>query len=109
MYCFQTLIGSPDKFLTVLLPYGSLVLDPYPKSIAFLNTLSMGDWSIEFEDLSSDSLHAMILRAWAARAHTRTTLTAEVARERGKARASAQRVGELLDLAPLQRTPPATA
>ena len=73
-------------------------LNAYPKSKNFIDTLGMGDWSIDFGDLTSDSLCTMARRAWDEREKTRTALLPAVEREKAKSLASVRVVGRLLGL-----------
>ncbi len=75
-------------------------LNAYPKSEAFLATVGMRDWTIQFDGLSEESLHAMVRKAWDAREQTRATLLPEVRREQAKARAVVHDVGRILGLEP---------
>ncbi|MBW2658799.1 MAG: polysaccharide pyruvyl transferase family protein, partial [Deltaproteobacteria bacterium] len=72
-------------------------INAYPKSAGFLRTVGMGDWTIDFEDLSVESLTALMSRAW----HEREGLTAAmepvVKREKEKSRESVTLVSNILD------------
>ncbi|HXE57872.1 MAG TPA: polysaccharide pyruvyl transferase family protein [Gemmatimonadales bacterium] len=72
----------------------------YPKSHAFLEMLGLEEWSLGFEALTVEALDRMIQGAWAARAATRVTLTAEVRKLQVRARRAPELVGRLLGLEP---------
>lgn len=73
-------------------------INAYPKTLAYLETLDMQNWSIEFADLTRDSLAELMLAAWNARADTRERLGRTVPKERAKAKNSASLLGPLLGL-----------
>lgn len=73
-------------------------LNAYPKSKHFIDTVGMGGWSLEIDDLSEEALCDITRRAWAERERTRATLAAEVPREKAKSLASIEVVGRLLGI-----------
>jgi polysaccharide pyruvyl transferase WcaK-like protein len=72
-------------------------INAYPKSAGFLETVGMGDWAIDFANLSADNLAAIMKRAWDARERLRSDMQPVVAKEKRKARDSAGLVSSLLD------------
>lgn len=72
-------------------------INAYPKSAGFLETVGMGDWAIDFANLSADNLVAIMKRAWDARERLRSDMQPVVAKEKRKARDSAGLVSSLLD------------
>jgi polysaccharide pyruvyl transferase WcaK-like protein len=74
-------------------------INAYPKTLAYLETLDMHRWSIEFADLNETSLFELVRAAWAERAATRKLLDLAVPKEKTKAKASASMLGPLLGLA----------
>lgn len=73
-------------------------INAYPKTLAYLETLDMNRWSIEFADLSESSLYDLIRAAWEERVATRARLAETVPKEKAKAKASASLLGPLLGL-----------
>ncbi len=74
-------------------------INAYPKSAGFMETIGMGEWTIRFEDLSEARLTETILRAHAQRAALRERMRPLVEIEKRKARASVDRVLQILDAA----------
>ena len=72
-------------------------INAYPKSSGFMETIGMGDWTIEFKDLTEDRLFDTIRRAWENRASLREQMRPLVEEEKRKARASVDLVGRILD------------
>jgi polysaccharide pyruvyl transferase WcaK-like protein len=72
-------------------------INAYPKSAGFLETVGMGDWAIDFANLSADNLAAIMKRAWDARERLLSDMQSVVAKEKRKARDSACLVSSLLD------------
>ncbi len=72
-------------------------INAYPKSAGFMHTIGQGDWTIDFADLSRDSLTTLMLRAWERREQTRLDMAPQVAVEKKKARDSVRLVSDLLD------------
>ena len=75
-------------------------INSYPKSRAFLETLDMGQWSIDVAELTDARLDALIRRAWEVRADTRAHLLPAVLREQHKAKAAVTKIGDLLGFTP---------
>lgn len=96
----ELLVGMRTHSLILATAVGTPIvnINAYPKSMAYLGTIGMDSWSIQFEDLSAASLVDLILRAWAAREQTRRALLPAVAREQSLAVESARTVGRLLQL-----------
>lgn len=63
-------------------------INAYPKSAAFLETIGMEKWNINFEDLSVDNLSGMIQSAWNDRDQLRARMLPLVELEKKKARDS---------------------
>lgn len=72
-------------------------INAYPKSAGFLCTVGMGDWTIDFEDLSVANLKSLLARAWNERVGLRAAMEPIVKREKEKARESVTLVNNLLD------------
>lgn len=72
-------------------------INAYPKSTGFLKTVGMGDWTIEFDDLSIDNLSGIIQRAWDERDRLRAEMLSVVELEKKKARDSVRLVADILD------------
>jgi polysaccharide pyruvyl transferase WcaK-like protein len=68
----------------------------YPKSAGFLRTVGQGDWLLPFVDLTTESLVAMIRKAWQERSATREELARLVPAEKEKARQTAVLLKEYL-------------
>lgn len=71
-------------------------INAYPKSAGFLKTVGMGDWTIDFEDLSVENLSGIMQRAWDVRDRLRTEMLPIVELEKKKARDSVGLVCGLL-------------
>ncbi len=72
-------------------------INAYPKSASFMQTVGMGAWTINFNELSEERLTETILRAHANRAALREKMRPLVAQEKLKARASVDLVLRILD------------
>jgi polysaccharide pyruvyl transferase WcaK-like protein len=68
----------------------------YPKSAGFLHTVGQGDWLLPFVDLTTESLAAMIRKAWQERSATKEELARLVPAEKEKARQTAVLLKEYL-------------
>lgn len=71
-------------------------INAYPKSAGFLETVGMGDWTIDFSDLTVETLSGMMHRAWLEREGLKARMAPIVAEEKKKARKSAELVSDLL-------------
>lgn len=71
-------------------------INAYPKSAGFLNTVGMGDWTIDFADLSVEALAKIMERAWHDREMLREKMQPIVEIEKKKARDSVHLVTKLL-------------
>lgn len=71
-------------------------INAYPKSSGFLKTVGMGDWTIDFADLSVDNLSGLMERAWNERDRLRSVMAPIVEQEKKKARDSVRLVTQLL-------------
>jgi polysaccharide pyruvyl transferase WcaK-like protein len=83
-------------------------LNTYPKSAAYMETIGQGEWNLNIEDLSRESLTGLARLAWQSRRTTRITLEQRVPPEKAKAAFSAQRIRELLRQPSLQTVPAAS-
>ncbi len=72
-------------------------INAYPKSAGFLRTVGMGDWTIDFEDLSVDNLTTLMARAWDEREELSAAMGPIVTREKEKSRESVTLVSNILD------------
>lgn len=68
----------------------------YPKSTGFMHTIGQGDWSIGFEDLTSENLYDIVMRAWERREQTGRELLPIADAEKQKARGSAKILADFL-------------
>ena len=73
-------------------------LNAYPKSEAFLETVAMHGWSVQFDELSGDTLYERVRKGWNERSVTRDKLADHVPHEQAKSKASVREVGKLLGL-----------
>lgn len=98
----EMLVGMRTHSLILSCAVGTPVvnINAYPKSAAFLDTVGLHDWSINFDRLSEENLYEMVRRGWDQREATRAALGPEVAREKAKSVASTRIVGRLLGLSP---------
>jgi polysaccharide pyruvyl transferase WcaK-like protein len=71
-------------------------INAYPKSEGFLRTVGMGDWCIDFADLTVENLATLMKRLWDEREGLRERMLPVVAEEKRKARASVGLVSRLL-------------
>ena len=72
-------------------------INAYPKSSGFMETIGMGDWTLEFAGLSEERLATRIGEAFEQRHALREQMRPVVAEEQRKARASVDRVLQILD------------
>ncbi|HSL39222.1 MAG TPA: polysaccharide pyruvyl transferase family protein [Desulforhopalus sp.] len=72
-------------------------INAYPKSAGFINTIGMGDYTITFEQLNTESLTKLILQCWENRSQLRARMKPIVDEEKRKARASVNLVSSILD------------
>lgn len=63
-------------------------INAYPKSAGFLKTVGMGDWTIDFNDLSVEKLSRLMQHAWQERDRLREKMRPIVDLEKKKARDS---------------------
>lgn len=71
-------------------------INAYPKSAGFMRTIGQGEWTMNFEDLTVESLVATLLNAWERRIQTRAEMRPLVDIEKKKARDSVRLVSDLL-------------
>jgi len=71
-------------------------INAYPKSAGFLETIGMGDWTIDFADLSVENLSGLMQRAWQEREQLREQMRPIVELEKKKARKSVSLVSNLI-------------
>lgn len=71
-------------------------INAYPKSAGFLKTVGMGDWTIDFADLSVEALAKIMERAWHDREMLRDKMRPIVETEKKKSRDSVQCVTKIL-------------
>lgn len=72
-------------------------INAYPKSAGFLRTVGMGDWTIDFENLSVENLSTIMTKAWEQREGLSTAMAPIVEAEKAKSRDSVHLVGKILD------------
>jgi polysaccharide pyruvyl transferase WcaK-like protein len=72
-------------------------INAYPKSAGFINTIGMGDYTITFDALNTESLTKLILLCWENRSQLRAQMKPIVDEEKRKARASVNLVSSILD------------
>ena len=99
-YTYQELTGLLDKveihagLRTHTLIFCAAVNTPmvninaYPKSAGFLKTIGMEDWTITFDELSTENLTRLMLKSWENRETLKKTMQPIVAEEKRKARSS---------------------
>jgi polysaccharide pyruvyl transferase WcaK-like protein len=75
----------------------SISINAYPKSVGFLKTIGMGDWSIDFKDLSIENLSAIVTKCWEERHGLAEKMLPVVELEKKKARDSVDMVIQILD------------
>ena len=75
----------------------SISINAYPKSAGFLKTVGLGDWTIDFEDLSIENLSALMTKCWKNRHELAEKMRPVVELEKKKSRDSVELVGEILD------------
>ena len=71
-------------------------INAYPKSAGFVKTVGMGDWTIDFENLSVENLFGLVQQAWDARERLSEEIKPIVEREKKKSRDSVALVSKLL-------------
>jgi polysaccharide pyruvyl transferase WcaK-like protein len=71
-------------------------INAYPKSEGFVRTIGMGDWCINFAELSVANLAGLIRRAWEVRVDLQARMLPVVEGEKQKARASVGLVSRIL-------------
>jgi polysaccharide pyruvyl transferase WcaK-like protein len=84
---FSSAVGTP-----------SISINAYPKSAGFIKTVGLGDWNIDFEDLSVGNLTAIMTKAWNDREGLAATMEPIVKLEKQKSRDSVTLVTNILDL-----------
>jgi polysaccharide pyruvyl transferase WcaK-like protein len=72
-------------------------INAYPKSAGFLKTIGMGDWSIDFDDLSVGKLSGLMRSAWQQRDRLREEMRPVVDVEKKKAQDSVRLVTKLIE------------
>jgi len=72
-------------------------INAYPKSAGFIRTVGMGDWMIDFENLSVDNLSAIIKKCWENRHSLAEKMQPVVELEKKKSRHSVDLVTGILD------------
>ena len=72
-------------------------INAYPKSDGFLKTLGMGDWTIQFDGLTVDSLTDMMTRSFENRVELKAQLIPVAEKEKQKSRDSVDDVCRILD------------
>jgi polysaccharide pyruvyl transferase WcaK-like protein len=94
----ELLVGMRTHSLILACSVGTPIvnLNAYPKSKNFIDTVGLGGFSLEIDDVSEDALCAITRRAWAERQATRAGLAVAVAREKAKALASVAVIGRVL-------------
>ncbi len=83
---FSAAVGTPP-----------ISINAYPKSAGFLRTVGMGDWTIDFEDLSVENLTAIMAKAWHEREGLANAMAPIVKEEKAKSRESVSLVSTILD------------
>ena len=83
---FCSAIGTP-----------SISINAYPKSAGFLKTIGMGDWTIDFADLSIENLSNIIAKCWKNRHSLAEKMIPVVELEKKKSRDSVDMVSKILD------------
>lgn len=108
-YTYQELAGLLDRveihagLRTHTLIFSAAVNTPminisaYPKSTGFIKTVGMGDWAIDFAELTIDNLTNLMMKAWENREGLKQHMQPIVNEEKRKARASVQYVSTILD------------
>nr|NQU94369.1 polysaccharide pyruvyl transferase family protein [Bacteroidota bacterium] len=71
-------------------------INAYPKSVAFLETIGMGNWNISLKNISVEKLSGLIQRAWNERGKLRTKMVPIIELEKKKARESVRLVMDLM-------------
>jgi len=75
----------------------AISINAYPKSAGFLRTVGLGDWNIEFNDLSVENLSTLMRDCWEKRHGIVETMRPIVEQEKEKARDSVDLVTRILD------------
>jgi colanic acid/amylovoran biosynthesis protein len=71
-------------------------INSYPKTAGFMKTIGQDQWLINFDELNTHTLTALIKQAWQTRQATQTSMIPLVQQEQAKARSSVQLITELL-------------
>ena len=71
-------------------------INAYPKSAGFLQTVGMGDWTIDFDNLSTEKLSDIMIRGWNERKQLSEKMRPIIELEKKKARDSVSLVSRLL-------------
>jgi len=108
-YTYQELTGLLSKvdvhagLRTHTLIFSSAVCTPsisinaYPKSAGFIKTVGLGDWTIDFKDLSIENLSTLMKRCWENRHSIAEEMKPIVELEKKKSRDSVGLVTQILD------------
>lgn len=72
-------------------------ISAYPKSDGFVRTVGMKDWTISFDNLSTENLTTLMLKCWENRSQLQDHMKPIVDGEKAKARASVDDVSAILD------------
>jgi len=94
----ELLVGMRTHALILSASAGTPIvsINAYPKNQAFIETLGMGKWCIDFADFSAENLYKLVRSAWEQRAQLRSEIGISVALEKEKARSSAELLRPLL-------------
>lgn len=71
-------------------------INAYPKTAGFMRTIMQDNWLIDFDNLTTDNLTALLKRAWEQRGATRAAMAPFVRCEQTKARGSVAIISNLL-------------
>ncbi len=72
-------------------------INAYPKSSGFMKTVGMGDWTIDFDNLTVENLSSLYIKAWENRENCKNIMSPIVAEEKKKSRNSVDLVSSILD------------
>ena len=72
-------------------------INAYPKSAGFIRTVGMGDWTIDFENLSVENLSTIMRKCWEDRHSLAEKMKPVVEIEKKKSRDSVDLVTQILD------------
>ncbi|NND78391.1 MAG: hypothetical protein HKN53_00675, partial [Maribacter sp.] len=75
----------------------AISINAYPKSAGFLKTIGMGDWAIDFADLSIENLSTIMTKCWEERHSLAKNMAPVVELEKKKSRDSVDMVSKILD------------